>query len=244
MKKHTHPIRHFFTNLICGLIPNQERRKHVRVFLNSDIGAYKKFIRRDLGVKKLKIRTAVGFRAKNLIIIANDKFVYKFPLRNRESNAMALREQRIVNAFSDVSPIYIPHVQLLKYKNNYVRKYEYINGLRFDQMSDNDINANMDTWAKQIAEFLYTIGMSDPESIRDLKPAGATAPRPFYGWYHGDIDSNFMIDAKTKKIIAIIDWEDCRYDDISNIWFSRMPHGNEFMSRVRAQYLKLCGMGE
>lgn len=241
MKKHTRPIRHFFSNLICGLIPNQSRRKHVRVILNSDVGAYKKFIRHDLGGEKLRIRTAVGFRAKNLIIIANDKFVYKFPLRNRESNAMSVREKRVVDVFKRISPIYIPGVELLKFKDDYVRKYEYINGLRFDQMSDDDINANMDIWATQIAEFLYTIGMSDPKSIRDLRPDDAAQPHPFYGWYHGDIDSNFMIDAKTKKIIAIIDWEDCRYGDFSNIWFSRMPRGNEFMSRVYDQYLKLCG---
>lgn len=241
MKKHTQPVRHFFTNLICGLVSNREKRNHLRVILNSDIGAYKKFIRHDLGVKRLRIRTAVGFRAKNLIIIANDDFVYKFPLRNNVSESVVLREKRVVDTFMDISPIYIPCVEIVKYKDMLVRKYEYIPGRNFDQMSTDEINANMDAWAKQIAEFLYTIGMSDPESIRDLKPAGATAPRPGYGWYHGDIESNFMINPKTKNIIAIIDWEDCRYDDFSSIWNCRRPWRAEFMLRVHDQYMKLCG---
>ncbi|MCM1294707.1 MAG: phosphotransferase [Muribaculaceae bacterium] len=241
MKKHTQPVRHFFTNLICGLVPNREKRNHLRVILNSDIGAYKKFIRQDLGVKKLKIRTAVGFRARNLIIIANDDFVYKFPLRNNASESVVSREKRVVDAFIDISPIYIPPVEILKYKDILVRKYEYIPGRNIDQIGAHDIRENADVWAAQIAKFLYVIGMSDPKSIRDLIPDNADTPHQDYGWYHGDIESNFMINPRTKNIIAIIDWEDCRYGDFSNIWNSRRPWRAEFMSRVRDQYLKLCG---
>lgn len=236
------PVRHFFTNMVCGLIANKAHRKKVRVLLNSDLRAYIKFIRRDLGVSRLhKIRTAIGYGAQNLIVVANDAWVYKFPLCKSNPNEIALREKRIVDAFSKISPLYIPPVQLLKLGNIYVRKYKFIRGRTFAQLRNDEINAHMDEWSSQIALFIYTMAMSDPEQISDLKPIDATAPKTFYGWCHGDIAGNFMIDNDTHKIIAVIDWEDCRYGDFSNIWTSSLKRGTEFYELIRKKYLKLCG---
>ncbi len=239
-----HPIRHFFTNMVCGLIANKSRRKKVRVILNSDMHAYINFIRNDLGGARLrKIRTEIGYGAQNLIVIANDAWVYKFPLCKSNPNEIALREKRIVDAFSKISPIYVPPVELLDLDGVLVRKYEYIRGRTFSQMREVDIIANMDAWSDVIAEFLHKLAISDPGSISDLKPENATAPKTFYGWCHGDFAGNFMIDVQTHKIIAMIDWEDCRYGDFAsdNIWTSSLPHGTEFLHMVRNKYLKLCG---
>jgi len=228
--------------MVCGLIANKSRRKKVRVILNSDMRTYINFIRHDLGGARLrKIRTEIGYGAQNLIIIANDAWVYKFPLCKTNPNEIALREKRIVDAFAKVSPIYVPPVELLDLNGIYVRKYEYIHGRTFGQMRDGDIIANMNAWSDAIAEFLYALAISDPTEISDLKPKNASAPKTFYGWCHGDFAGNFMIDTQTNKIIAIIDWEDCRYGDFSNVWTSSLPHGTEFLCMVRDKYLKLCG---
>lgn len=235
-----HPIRHFFSNMVCGLIANKARRKKVRVLLNSDLRAYIKFIRSDLGAVR-KIRTAIGYGAQNLIIIANDKWVYKFPLCKSNPNEIALREKRIVDAFSVISPIYVPSVSLLRLGNILVRKYEYISGRTFGQMRDADIMANIDAWSDTLAQFVYALAKSDPSDISDLKPQNAQPQKTFYGWCHGDFAGNFMIDTKTHKIIAMIDWEDCRYGDFSNVWTSSLPHGTEFLHMVRDKYLTLCG---
>lgn len=236
------PIRHFFTNMVCGLIANKARRKKVRVLLNSDLRAYIKFIRRDLGVSHLhKIRTAIGYGAQNLIVIVNDAWVYKFPLCKSNPNEIALREKRIVDAFSKISPIYVPPVQLLQLNNMYVRKYEFIHGRTFAQLRNHEINAHIDEWSTDIAKFIYVMAKSDPEQIADLKPADADTPKEFYGWAHGDIAGNFMIDNNTHKIIAVIDWEDCRYGDFSGMWTSSLQRGTEFYNLVRDKYLKLCG---
>lgn len=236
------PVRHFFTNMICGLIANKSHRKKVRVLLNSDLRAYYDFIRSDLGNERLrKKRTAIGYGAQNLIIIVNDRYVYKFPLCKKNPNEIALREKRIVDAFAKISPIYVPPVQLLKLNDIYVRKYEYIRGRTFAQMHGDEIVTNMEQWSSVIAEFIYKIATSDPDEISDLKPVEAGAQKTFYGWCHGDIAGNFMIDKKTNKIIAVIDWEDCRYGDFSHIWTSSLKHGTEFYKIVRDKYLKLCG---
>lgn len=236
MKKN--PVRHFFTNVVCGLIANKPRRKKVRVLLNSDVHSYVRFIRRDLSVPVKKIRTAIGYGAQNLIIIANDAYVYKFPLCKKNPNELALREKRIVDAFIPISPLPVPHVELLELDGIYVRKYPYIRGVTFGALSDVQVLANLDRWSRQIAEFMYILSKSNPAEIRDLRPEGMRRGL-FCGWCHIDICGNFMINSETMDISAVIDWEDCRFGDFSSIFSSSLPYGNEFMRRVRDKYLEL-----
>ena len=67
--------------------------------------------------------------------------------------------------------------------------------------------------AKQLAEFLYVIGKSDPKEIRDLKSKPNDKPGFLYGWFQGDIWQNFMLDPKTFDIMFFIDWEGTAFID-------------------------------
>ena len=234
------PIRRFFTNLICGCVYNKDARKRLRVVLNSSMMDSVRFIRKNLGGPVHKIKTFTGYQARNLLISANDTHIFKFPLRRSNSRELTLCESRIVAAFAPISPIYIPSVEVFEHRGELVRRYEFIHGTQLRQMPLDVVLANIDTLAKQIAQFMFEIGRSDPESIRDLKPSPDAHPDYMYGWSQGDICDNFMVDMKTMKIIAFIDWEDCAFCDFSCIFTGdrRSPH-RELMSATKREYDKL-----
>ena len=58
---------------------------------------------------------------------------------------------------------------------------------------------------------MYVIGNSDPVDLRDLKPTPNAKSEYLYGWFHGDIWQNFMLDPKTFDITYFIDWEDTAF---------------------------------
>lgn len=122
------PIRHFFTNIICGCVYNKDDRKKLRVLLNSPVMSYLRFVRADLGVKIRRFRTFVGYQARSLLIGVNDKYIYKFPLRRDNYRELAMREKRVTDALRAVSPLYIPNVEVLNYNGMLVRKYDLIRG--------------------------------------------------------------------------------------------------------------------
>ncbi len=231
------PIRRFLTNLICGCIYNKDTRKRVRVVLNSSMMDSVRFIRKNLGVPVHKIKTFVGYQARSLLISVNDTHIFKFPLRRANSRELTMREKRIVGALAPISPIYIPSVDVFAHRGELIRRYEYIRGTQLRQMPLDIALANIDVMAKQIAEFIYTIGASDPESIRDLKPAPDAKPGYMYGWTQGDICDNFMVDMKTMKVIAFIDWEDCVFGDFSTLFIGdkRSPN-RELMTAIKREY--------
>ncbi|MBQ4130098.1 MAG: hypothetical protein IJD69_01855 [Alphaproteobacteria bacterium] len=234
------PIRRFFTNLVCGCVYNKDRRKRLRVILNSSMLDSIRFIRKNLGVPVRRIKTFIGYQARNLLISVNDEYIYKFPLRRSNSRELTLRESRIVAAFAPLSPIYIPAVDVFKHRGNLVRRYEFIHGTQLRQMPIDVAMANIDVLAKQIAQFMFEIGRADPESIRDLKPDVNAKPDYMYGWSQGDICDNFMVDINTMQIIAFIDWEDCTFGDFSPIFTGdrRSPH-RELMAAAAREYDKL-----
>lgn len=234
------PIRRFFTNLICGCVYNKDTRKRLRVVLNSSMVDSLRFIRKNLGTPVHKIKTFIGYQARNLLISVNDAYIFKFPLRRSNSRELTLRETRIVAALAPISPIYIPSVDVFEHRGNLVRRYEFIRGTQLRQIPLDVAMANIDTLAKQIAKFMFEIGRSDPASIRDLKPTPDAQPDYMYGWSQGDICDNFMVDMKTMNIIAFIDWEDCAFCDFSGIFSGdkRSPH-RELMAATKREYDKL-----
>ena len=234
------PIRRFFTNVICGCIYNRDTRRRVRVILNSPMADSLRFIRKNTGLHLRRIKTFVGYRALNLLVSVNDKYIFKFPLRRSNSNALALREQRIVSALAPLSPIYMPPVMVYDNHGVLVRRYEYVHGTQLRQMPVDIAMANIDTLAHQIANFMYEIGRADPDQIRDLKPNPDAKPGYLYGWTQGDICDNFIVDMNTMRIIAFIDWEDCEFRDFSKIFDGdkATPH-RELMAAVRAEYDRL-----
>ncbi len=234
-------IRKFFANVVSGLVINKAKRKKVRVILNSPMMSYVKFIRRDLGDEKIqKMKTFIGYRARSLIIGVNDKYIYKFPLQRSNYRELAMREKRIVDAFQNISPIAIPPVELLTWRGILVRKYKYVPGKTVSQFDAADILRHKTKLARQVANFMYVIGQSDPAEIRDLKPNPDEKPGFMAGWCQGDICDNFMIDDKTFNVLYFIDWEDCAFAPFECVmgWAVRTP-GRELMAAVRSEYEKI-----
>lgn len=233
-------IRRFFTNIVCGFVYGKDRRKKIRVILNSPILEYIRFIRHDTGLRAPRLRTFVGYLARSLIIGVNNRWVYKFPLRRDNYRDLARREERIIKALTPISPISIPGVKMIEYKGMLVRKYAFIHGATLRGAPRDLIMANLDTLAASVAHFMYSLGQADPDDIRDLKPTPDSKPGYMYGWCQGDICDNFMIDLKTMKIIAFIDWEDARFCDFSYMFHcEKQSPAREFMNAVRHEYDKL-----
>ncbi len=215
-------------------------RRRMRVVLNSDVRAYLRFIRADLGMRPRRVRTFVGYLARSLLISVNDTYIYKFPLRRDNSDELAVRERRILDSLTQFSPIHVPDMQLLKYNGRLVRKYEYVHGVQFRKLSHEYARAHMDGFAKQIAEFMYEISCVNPSEIRDLKPSPNALPSYRYGWTQGDIYDNFLIDTKTHRIVAMIDWEDAYFGAFDRLFHRQhVSIASEFMDSVAREYDKL-----
>ncbi len=238
MKKKS--IRHFFSNIICAFVYDKNLRKKLRVVLNSPIREYKRFIRADTGLRRPHCRTFVGYQARSLIIGVNDKWVYKFPLRRDNYRILARREQRLVRTLSQYSSIPVPDVRLMEYDGLLVRKYDFMPGTTLRKAPRDLILANLDSLAAKVARFMYELATVDPAEIRDLKPIPNARPGYMYGWCQGDICDNFMIDLKTMKITAFIDWEDARFCDFSYMFnCEKRSPAREFMIAVRTEYDRL-----
>lgn len=234
------PLRRFFTNIICGCVYNKDKRKRLRVVLNSSMMDCLRFIHKNTGNRPRRIKTFVGYQARSLLISTNNEYIFKFPLRRADSDYLTRREKRLVDVFQKISPIYIPPVDVYEHRDHLVRRYPFISGVQLRQMPLEVALENIDILAEQIAEFIFVIGCSDPETVRDLKPTPDAKPGYMYGWSQGDICDNFIVDMKTMKIIAFIDWEDCVFGDFSKTFTgNRRSPQRELMSAVREKYEKL-----
>lgn len=233
-------VRHFFTNIICGFVPDTYNRKKLRVVLNSNMVDSLRFIRKNLNQRLFKVKTFVGHQARNLIIGVNNKYIYKFPLRRDNSRELALREKRVVDVFAGLSPIYVPPVELFEHRGNIIRKYEYIHGCTMRQMPPEKILENIKPLSRQVARFLYEVASSDPDTLRDLKPSPDMKPGFMVGWCQGDICDNFIMNPDTMEILAFIDWEDCAFINFSGIFHGedKSPQ-QEFMQALEKEYIKL-----
>lgn len=238
-------IRRFFTNIICGCVYNKDKRKRLRVIMNSPMLSYVRFVRKNTGRPIKKLKTFVGYQARNLIISVNDEYVFKFPLRRSDSDELAMREKRLVDAFVSISPINIPPVDVFVHRGMLVRRYPFVCGVRLREIPTDIALKNIKKLAPQIAGFIHTLASCDLEQIRDLKPVPDARPGYKYGWFHGDIGDNFFVDMNTMKIISFIDWEDCYFGDFSATFTAdkRSPN-RELMRAVLREYDKLFDGGQ
>ncbi len=233
-------LHRFFSNIVCGFIPNKDTRRRVRVVMNSDMRSIMRFIRRDIGARPRRVRTFVGYQARSLLVSVNDKYIYKFPLRRDDSDILARREKRLVDALGPLSHIYVPPVTLLEHNGRVVRKYNFVSGVQFRKLPTDYAYAHIDEFAEQIARFMYEIGCANPMEIADLKPAPDAMPGYRYGWTQADIYDNFLIDTTTHRVIAMIDWEDCFFGDFEYLFYRRhVSIASHFMDRVAVAYDKL-----
>lgn len=210
----TTKFRTFFANAVCGTIPGKQRRDIVRIKIkyHKYLRDCKKFALAHSGGGRHKIRIMVGERGHNLVLIVDKLYAFKFPL-HYNGHDKALREYRIVDAFAKISPIKIPKMELFQWGDITVRRYEYISGKLIKQISPKIVLENRDKIASQLANFIFTISISDPESIRDLKPQPDISPAFMYGWCHNDIPENFIVNPHTLDIEYFIDWEDTQFCD-------------------------------
>lgn len=238
-------MRHLLSNIICGFIWKKSLRDKVRVMIRyPKTHEYIRYVRRFAKNSKQKnIRTMVGYGCKNFIVILNNKHVFKFPLLNN-GKQIALREKRIIDAFYGISPIKIPLMKIIPYKDIYIRKYEFANGKLLSDFDPHVIAVNHTHIAKQIANFLYVIAKSDPEEIRDLKKDAKDKPGYLYGWFQGDIWQNFMLDEKTFDVTFFIDWEDTKFQSFYTSLYVAAHNWDKFGYRclivdIMAEYSKL-----
>ena len=237
-------MRHFISNIICGFIWSKRLRDKVRTRIRfPQTRDYVRYVRKFArNMEKKKIRTVVGYGCKNFIVILNNKHVFKFPLLT-DGHEVSVREKRIVDAFYGISPIKIPLVKVIPYKNIYIRKYEFAKGTLLTDIKPKVIAQHREHIAKQIANFLYVVGKQDPIEIRDLKPEPNAKPGFCYGWYQGDFWQNFLLDEKTFDITFFIDWEQTSFEDFKMALETCSHNWDKFgycgmMVNVMAEYAK------
>ena len=234
-------IRHFIAHVICGMIPGQATRRRVRAILKSNWRECIQIIENDIGYRPRNIRRLVGHRGRYLVVTVDDKYVYKFPIRNRNYCEMCMREKKITDAWRYVSLLHIPQMNVINHICTYVRRYEFIRGAQMPDVSPNEIREHIDVLAPQIAQFIYDIAASNPGQIASMRDITAE-PGFMRGWFHNDICDNFIFDRRTYKIIAIIDWEDARFMDFSKYFdIPRDAPANELMTAVRREYIRIFG---
>ena len=129
-------MRHFISNIVCGVIWSKKMRDLVRTVIRfPQTHEYVRYVRRFAkNMKHVKIKKMVGYGCRNFIVILNDKHVFKFPLES-DGKDIAIREKRIVDAFYGISPIKIPLMKIIPYKNIYIRKYEFASGTLLTDIS-------------------------------------------------------------------------------------------------------------
>ncbi len=207
-------FRTFFANAVCGTIPGKHRRDIVRIKIKyrEYLHKCKQFAVAHAGGAARRVKIDVGARSHNLILLVDKSCAFKFPL-HENGYEKSMREKRIVDAFSKISPIKIPKMDVLQWGDITVRKYEFADGVLLKKLPKKSVMQNYDKIAPQIAKFIFTIGNSDPEQIRDMKPNKNDKPAYMHGWFHNDIAENFTIDRNTFDIKYFIDWEDAQFTD-------------------------------
>ena len=238
-------MRHFISNLVCGFIWSKKLRDKVRTRIRfPQTHEYVRYVRKFARhMEKRKIRTLVGYGCKNFVVILNDKHVFKFPLLT-DGKEVSIREKRIVDAFYGISPIKIPLMKIIPYKNIYIRKYEFAHGTLLTDVKPEIIGLHEKHIAKQIANFLYVVGKADPVEIRDLKSDPNAKPGFLYGWFQKDIWQNFMLDTKTFDITFFIDWEQTSFEDFTMALKTASHNWDKFgyrgiMIELMSEYSKL-----
>lgn len=230
-------MKKLLINIICGFIPGRARRNAIRMELNNPIRKWTKFAKSFSDKKHPHVKYTYGHRCANFVVNIDNKYVFKFPLKSGAKD-IAIREKRITDALRPISPIKIPKMEILDFDGLAVRKYEYIDGIGFHQLSREEQNKIVPVIAKQLANFLYVIGKSDPKEIADLKSNKTDKPSMMHGWYQNDLWDNFIMNPKNFKIVGFIDWEGAVFGDFYNVFTNGI--GNSNMRRtLLPEYVKL-----
>lgn len=212
-------MRKIFINLLCALIPSRKLRHRMRMRMTFDIRPLIKFALKDANMKRVHIDIFQGHGGmKKVIVVLDKRKAYKFPLVPARYDSPKT-EKMFTDAFREISPLKLPKMEIVPMNMNGkiidVLKYDFVSGTPIGNVSKETLNKYGDKIARQLAEFLYAIGQSDPKSIKHLKPSVRAKPGFMYGWAHNDIGGNFLVNENTGKITAVIDWESAKFCDWS-----------------------------
>lgn len=206
-------LSRWMANIIAAFIPNELRRRRFRTMLRFDTDWCPKFVREYIKTPKPQLKTYVGNGCHNYVVVADKKYVFKFPIRNNKNQDPG-PEQRITQSLTAASPYRVPRMEIIKHDNGYIKKYDYLDGVTIASADKSRVQKNLHKIAEQIARFLFALSTYDPADISDLKPAGAHARGFMYGWGHNDIGGNFILNPETMDIIGFIDWETATFGDL------------------------------
>ena len=231
-------MRKSIANIVCWFIPFKSLRKRVRLGLSTPIRKYVRFAKTFSSSKHPHVKLAYGYRCRNVVVILDNKYVFKFPRGDSNGWEISEREKRITDALRPISPIKIPAMEIFDFNGIAVRRYEYVSGVSFNSLDDATQVKHTKKIAKQVARFLYVIGAADPREIRDLKPRGAKRPSMMYGWNQNDLWDNFLLNPKTYDVVAAIDWEGATYGSFQRC-FTSGTHNKKTKSALLREYMKL-----
>lgn len=233
-------MKKILINIICGFIPERNIRNRIRMRLNYFCTMHKmvNFAKTFSNKKHPKIKTSIGYGCHNFVVIVDKKFVFKFPIKTN-GIAIAEREKRITDALRPVSSIKIPKMEIINWNNMAVRKYEFVGGRTLESFSREEKQKYAKIITKQLAAFLYEIGMADPVEIRDLKQKKNDKPSFMHGWCQNDLWYNFMMDEKTLKITSFIDWEGASFGDFYKCFSCGKFHNSILRASLLEEYTKL-----
>lgn len=189
-------------DFLCNFIPGRARRENVRKMRLYDYRRKYRALRRAFPQMSFKhVRMIKG--GWNIGFIVDRKYVFKIRKFYDDSQPVQkiLREKRITDAFADISPIRIPHIEIVKSDGFTFYKYDFIPGKNLNGFSRRTIMQHRRRWGRQLAEFIYAVHNARPAAIDDLRGDNGD------GWNHNDICNNIIVDKKTMNIVGLIDWE-------------------------------------
>lgn len=219
-------MQRWMANIICAFVWDTKARDKLRTRLRFDTRWCFDFVREYIHDSNAKLSSYVGYGCRNFIIVVNKTNVFKFPVREKKGET-SFAEKRITDYFEKKSPVKIPHVEIVKVRDRYVKVYDYVDGIMIDDADPKLVQKNIDKIAEQIADFLLTLSVDDPKELLDLKPNKKDKPGFMYGWGHRDIGGNFVLDKKTMDVIGFIDWEMAGFGDLMPDFEMATHHWNK-----------------
>lgn len=185
-------MKRWAANIISGVIPNKTARKKFRVKLQFDTKWCIDFVREYMAKPNVKLSTYIGRGGMNYIVVADKKYVFKFPIQPG-ANKNPIAEKRISDYFAHIAPCRVPKLEILEHKGVYIRKYDFIDGVIIEGANPDLVNKNITKIATQIAEFMFCLASATPDELSDLKPKNSDAPHFMYGWSHNEYWWQFYI---------------------------------------------------
>lgn len=189
-------------DFLARLIPMRHLREHVR---RNRLHDYRrKYNALRAAFPHLDFRHVIMIKGGwNIGFIVDHKYVFKIRKNFDKDTRMAriIREKRITDAFADISPLKIPHIEIVEAAPYTFYKYDFIPGRNMNTFSRRTIERNAWKWGKQIATFIDAVHHGNPAGIDDLKTGDGD------GWNHNDICNNVIINPKTMDVVGMVDWE-------------------------------------